>query len=69
MIVAQSRGRELAKGEFSTRGTSQAMIDHQKKMENLQKEMEESMKDLEKKAKEQEERQERENEQAAEDLF
>lgn len=73
MIIAQSHGKELAKGEFTTRGTSQAAIDQQKRYEHVQAEMEKSMKDLEKKAKEQEaaekKRQEEQNKNAAKDLF
>ncbi len=69
MVIAQSRGKELAKGEFSTKGTTQASIDQQKRYDNIQKEMEKSMKDLERKAKEQEEAQKKENNKAAEDLF
>lgn len=55
MLVAQHRGRELAQGEFSTKGTSQAAIDQQKRYEKVQADMEKSMKELEQKAKEQEE--------------
>ena len=69
MVVAQSRGRELAKGEFSTRGTSQASIDQKKRYEHVQKEMEKSMKDLEEKARRQEELQKKENKKAADELF
>ncbi len=69
MIVAQSRGKELAKGEFATRGTSQAQIDQDKRLDHMQKEMEKSMKDLEKRAKEQEERRQKESQKAADDLF
>jgi len=68
-IVAQSRGKELAQGEFRTRGTSQARIDQEKRMEQTQKEMEKSMRDLEKKAKEQEERERKANKEASKDLF
>ena len=69
MVVAQSHGRELAKGEFTTRGTTQAALDNQKRMEKVQKEMEESIKDLERKAKEQAEREKKESQKAADDLF
>jgi hypothetical protein len=72
-IVMQSRGRELAKGYFSTKGVTQAALDQQKRMEHEMKKMEESMKELEKLAKEQEEeqkkKQEEENKKAADDLF
>jgi hypothetical protein len=67
MLIAVSKGKELAKGEFRTFGTSQAMIDEQKRMEAIQKKMEEDMKELERKAKEQE--QQRKNDEAAKDLF
>jgi len=69
MIVVQSRGREVAKGYFSTKGVTQAAIDQQKRMEHEMKKMEESMKDLQKKVKEQEEREKKEDEEAAKDLF
>ena len=53
-IVAQDKsGNKLAKGKFTTRGTSQAHIDQQKRYEHTKKEMEKSMRDLQKKAKEQ----------------
>lgn len=68
-IVAQSHGKEIAQGEFHTRGTSQSQIDQEKRMEQMQKDMEKSMRDLEKKAKEQEERNSKANNKAAEDLF
>ena len=69
MIVAQSRGQELAFGEFTTRGTSQRALDSQKRCEQAQKEMEKSMRDLERRAKEQEEREKKMNKKAADDLF
>lgn len=73
-VVAQDKnGSKLARGTFTTKGTAQANIDQQKRMETMQKEMEKSMKDLERKAKEQEEAQkkqkEQENKKAAEGLF
>lgn len=68
-IVAQSHGKEIAWGQFSTRGTSQARIDQEKRIEQTQKEMEKSMKDLERKAKEQEERNRKSNKKAADDMF
>ncbi|MCP4600347.1 MAG: hypothetical protein GY847_07415 [Proteobacteria bacterium] len=69
MVIAQSHGIELAKGEFSTKGTSQAAIDQQKRYEKIQKDMEKSMKELEKKAKEQEQQQKKDNKKAADELF
>ena len=72
VVQVQSRGNVLARGSFSTRGTSQAAIDQQLRYEAEMKKMEESMKELEKKAKEQKEREKREAEkddEAAEDLF
>ncbi len=69
MIVAQSHGRELAKGEFTTRGTSQAMIDQQTRYKYEQKQMEKSMKELERKVKEQEKKEKEESNKAAQDLF
>jgi hypothetical protein len=73
-VVAQDKnGNKLAKGMFTTRGTTQAAIDQQKRIEYTQKEMEKSMKELEKKAKEQEEAQKRKeaekNKKAADSLF
>lgn len=68
LIIAQSHGKEVATGEFATRGTSQAAIDSQKRYEHTQKEMEKSMKDLERRAKEQEER-EKKNKNASDSLF
>ena len=73
-VVAQDKdGRKLATGQFTTRGTSQAAIDSQKRYEATQKEMEESMRDLERKAKAQEEaekkRQQQQNKKAADNLF
>lgn len=67
-IVFQHRGKEIAKGQFETRGTSQQSIDSQKRVEAAQKEMEKSMKDLERRAKEQEEREKR-SKKAADNLF
>lgn len=69
MVIAQSHGKDMAVGEFSTKGTSQAYIDQQKRYEAAEKEMEKSMLDLERRAKEQEERDKKENSKAAEDLF
>jgi len=72
IIVVQHRGRELARGSFSTQGTTQAAIDNQKRLEHEMKKMEESMKEMERKAREQEEREKREAEKdksAAEDIF
>lgn len=73
MIVVQHKGRELAKGFFTTKGVSQAALDQQKRVEAEMKKMEESMKQLQKLAKEQEEEQKKkeaeENEKAADDLF
>jgi predicted ribosome quality control (RQC) complex YloA/Tae2 family protein len=69
MIVATSRDLELAKGTFKTRGTTQAAIDEQKRIDHEQKEMEKSMKELEQKAKEQEKRQQEKGSQVADDLF
>ena len=69
MIVVQSKGREVAKGYFNTKGVTQAAIDQQKRVEHEMKEMEKSMKELEQKVKEQEEQQKKENEKAADDLF
>ena len=73
-VVAQDKnGAKLARGKFTTKGTSQAAIDQGKRMETMQKEMEKSMKELEKKAKEQEaaqkRKQEQENKKAADGLF
>ncbi|MBW2276103.1 MAG: hypothetical protein JRF63_01345 [Deltaproteobacteria bacterium] len=72
-IVMQSRGKDLAKGTFSTKGVTQAALDQQKRVDHEMKKMEESMKELEKLAKEQEEedkkRQKKEDQEAAEDLF
>jgi hypothetical protein len=73
MIVARSKGVELARGEFSTRGISQAQIDYDKHMAKEQARMEKSMRELEERARQQEEaerkRQERENKKAAENVF
>lgn len=73
LIVAQNRGVELAKGEFSTRGISQAEIDSQKRFAKEQAEMEKSMKELEEKARQQEQqeakRQEKQNKKAADNMF
>ncbi len=69
MIVARSHDVELAKGTFKTRGTTQAALDEQKRIEHEQKEMEKSMKELEQKAKEQEKRQKEKDHSAADDLF
>jgi hypothetical protein len=70
MIVAQNRGKELAKSKtFETRGTSQAAIDQEKRYNATMKEMEKSMKDLEQRVKEQQENQKKKSEKAAEDLF
>lgn len=68
-VVIQSRGTDVATGEFTTRGTSQAAIDEQKHMEAVQAEMEVKMKELERKVKEQEEKENKENNKAAQDLF
>lgn len=73
-VVAQDKdGRTLAKGFFTTQGTSQRAIDSQKRYEAAQKEMEKSMRDLEKRAKEQEEaeknRKAQENKKASDNLF
>ena len=73
-VVAQDKnGSKLARGTFTTKGTAQAAIDQQKRMDTMQKEMEKSMKELERKAKEQEEAQKRQKEQdnkkAADGLF
>ena len=69
MIVARSRDRELAKGTFKTRGTTQQAIDEQKRFEHEQKEMEKSMKELEQKAKEQEKQNRKKDSAAADELF
>jgi hypothetical protein len=69
MVIAQSHGRDMAIGEFATKGTSQAYIDQQKRYEATQREMEKSMLDLERRAKEQEERNKKANKKAADDLF
>ncbi len=71
LIIAQSKGKELAQGEFATRGTSQAQIDAQKRMEAVQKKMEADMKELQRKAKEQEEAEKRRKrgKETSEDLF
>jgi len=71
MVVVQHKGDELAKGFFSTKGTSQAQIDDQLRAVAEVKKMEQSMKDLEQKVKEQEEaaKKQKENEKAVEDLF
>ncbi len=63
MVIASSHGKELAKGEFTTKGTSQAAIDQDKRVTAMQAEMEEKMKELEKAAKEQEEREKKAREQ------
>ena len=73
-VVAQDKnGSKLARGTFTTKGTSQAAIDQQKRYDTMQKEMEASMKELERKAKEQEaaekKRKEQENKKAADGLF
>jgi hypothetical protein len=69
LVVARSRDVELATGSFKTRGTTQAAIDEQKRLEHEQKEMEKSMKELEQKAKEQEKRKKEKGNTAADDLF
>lgn len=69
LLIAQSKGKELAQGEFSTRGTSQAQIDAQKRYDAVQKKMEADMKELERKAKEQEEAEKKRKKKASEDLF
>ncbi len=73
MVAQDKDGSKLARGTFTTKGTSQAAIDQNKRYETMQKEMEKSMAELEKKAKEQEEaekrRKEQENKKAADGLF
>jgi len=73
LVIAEAHGQELARGEFTTRGTSQATLDQQKRLENEQRAMEESMRELERKAKEQEEREkaaeQKQNQKQANDLF
>jgi len=69
MITVQSRGRELAKGFFETRGVSQAAIDQQKRLEHEMKKMEKSMRELEEKARRQQEEEKKRNDEAAGDLF
>lgn len=72
IVVVQHRGSELAKGSFSTSGTTQNDIDNQKRLEHEMKKMEESLKEMERKAKEQEEKAKQEAEKdkgAAQDLF
>ncbi len=72
VVIVQHLGRELAKGSFSTKGTTQASIDDQKRLEHEMKKMEESMKEMERKAKEQEEKAKQEaekNKSAGDNLF
>ncbi|HUT78861.1 MAG TPA: hypothetical protein VM285_14285 [Polyangia bacterium] len=72
IVVVQHRGKELAKGSFSTQGTTQASIDQQQHLEHEMKKMEASLKEMERKAKEQEEQAKKEGEKdksASEDLF
>lgn len=69
MVVVQSKGREVAKGFFATKGVTQEAMDQQLRMDHEMKKMEESMKELEQKAKEQEEQEKKQNNKAADDLF
>ncbi|MCU0662109.1 MAG: hypothetical protein MUC50_07255 [Myxococcota bacterium] len=73
MIVAQNKGVELARGEFSTRGITQAEIDSQKRFAKEQAEMEKSMKDLQERARQQQEaerkRQDKESKKVADNVF
>lgn len=71
-IVVQHRGRELARGSFSTSGTTQQAIDNQKRLEHEMKKMEAMVEEMERKAKEQEEREQKEAEEdksASDGLF
>ena len=73
-VVAQDKdGNKLARGTFTTRGTTQASIDQQKRYDYQMQEMKKSMEDLQKKAKQQEQEQKRreseKNKKAAQDLF
>jgi len=70
LMVARSRDKDLAEGDFKTLGTTQQAIDQQKRIEAEQKAMERSMQELEQKAREQQEqRQKQESEKAASNLF
>jgi hypothetical protein len=73
MVAQDKDGNKLARGTFYTKGTSQAMIDQQKRYDSMQKEMEKSMKELQEKAKAQEEaeksKQSQDNKKAADGLF
>ncbi|MDD5305847.1 MAG: hypothetical protein PHU25_00865 [Deltaproteobacteria bacterium] len=69
VIIATSAGKEVAKGEFQTRGTTQASIEQAAYMEKQQAQMEKEMKELEQKAKEQEEKAKQQNKAAGDNLF
>jgi hypothetical protein len=69
LIIATSMGKEVAKGEFETKGTTQASIEQQAWAEKQQAEMEKQVKELEQKAKEQEEKAKEQNKAAGDNLL
>jgi hypothetical protein len=69
LIIATNAGKEVANGEFQTKGTTQASMDQQALIEKQQAELQQQMKEIEQKAKEQEEKAKQQNKAAGDNLL